>query len=634
MFSLPFWHTVALFALFSLLCLIFGRRVLWRFSLSLSFSSRLALQYVVGFGVILYLSLFLGLLGWFTFPKLTLLFVFFLAVFARDIPRVFRDVASAIRALLGLWKIDCFSAIFVFLALFLGFFNFLAAFAPPTARDAISYHIPEAQRILSLEKIVFPLGDHPFYGNLPVLMEVGYALGMLFSGFALAQLFHYAFFLAFVCFVFGWMRRHFGLRTASIAVFTLFFLHDLVTTAISLNIDTAHMVLEVMGFLLVLDFVLTKERNFLKVSGMIFGLALSIKYSPLVSACLAGLVVFCASLTNRKTLLKNILAFSVPLLLVAGFWYGKNLLLFGNPFYPLYFGHRGYDEVAFQSLMQAIQDFRVPRTLVNFLLFPKIFYFRYPPFLALFDIPQATLVFASFLLLPIVLFLRRRRKLLLLMLGFVLVYSAYWFFFATHQLRFLDVSNIVLVLLAVISLTSLPWKKIFPFLFLAVFLVGLFLFRSGLVRATANGIFVGVERYVFHVREVEYALGIINKASYLDDSLDCGFDAAYWLEQNNLPGAVLDNWSVWHNHHFRFYVTKNSYLSLPENVALDALPAFVNANNVRYVYFNEESKQDFAMTSSVTGKAYYDARITQEEALLRDAKLVYTYETCVLYQLP
>lgn len=631
MFYASFFHTFWIFCCFSLFSLILGRRLLRFCSFSLPISYRLALGYVLGFGVILYSALILGLFGRFHALNFVFVFAVFGAFLAKDFPAVFRDLRDFFVVLGKFFRTAPLNGLFLGGVLLFAALNFLAAFAPPTARDAISYHIPEAQIIVGSGRITFPLGDHQFYGNLPVLFEVGYALGMLFSGYALAQLFHYAFFLAFVVFVFGFMKRHFGFRAAGVASLLLFFLHDLVTTAISLNIDTAHIVLEVMGFLLALDFIASKQRAFLTFSGAVFGLALSIKYSPLVSAGLVGGLVFVASWRERKSFWRNIWAFFLPLVLTAGFWYGKNLILLGNPFYPLYFGHRGYDEVAFASLIQAIQDFRVPRTLLNFILLPKIFYWRYPPFFGLFDIPQATLVFFSFCLFPFVLLVRRKRALVLVMFGFVVVYAAYWFFAATHQIRFLDVANIVLILLVSIVVSSVPWRKFSALLFLSVFLSGLFLFRAGIVKETVNRIVVGVGRSVGHVREVEYTLGILNKAEYLDTYLDCGLDAAYFLEERHLSGAVLDNWSVWHNHHFRFYVTQNVYVSLPENLSLDALTAFVQSNNVRYVYINEEAKHDFASVSDPIPKAYWEARRAQEEVLLQQAQLLYTKETCSLY---
>src|SRR5262249_38648119 len=141
----------------------------------------------------------------------------------------------------------------------------------------------------------------------------------------------------------------------------------------------------------------------------LIGLALSVKYTPIPTLVFFAVLLAVAVVRAgqaRASMLRLVAALCPRLAGACGVWFVKEPIRYGNPFYPLYFGHRGVSEVAYRGLIDAIQQFG-PRTLHAFLRVP----YHYARV-------QDILVFLSFYVAPFALLIPRARRLLGVLLAY------------------------------------------------------------------------------------------------------------------------------------------------------------------------------------------------------------------------
>lgn len=258
--------------------------------------------------------------------------------------------------------------------------NYQAALAPPTAWDELAYHLPQARRLADTHTLPLTLGNHYFqtshffYGNIPKLGEVLYAEGIAFSGFALARALHMTVLAAFLLLVFGRVRALFGEGAAVLSVVLLLLYDHLVRNASSAYVDAATASLEVGAVLALATWAFGGDLGDAAQAALLIGFALSFKYSPLSTLVFLALL-FGIAVARRRWPLARVRPLALRLtalaLLPCAFWYVKNAIRYGNPFYPLYLGHPGVSEAEYRRVLLSVQQFQVPRTLSSFLRFPR-----------------------------------------------------------------------------------------------------------------------------------------------------------------------------------------------------------------------------------------------------------------------
>lgn len=215
------------------------------------------------------------------------------------------------------------------LLVFIGCIVFLYCFVPPGAHewDALSYHLADPKVWIIDHRVKFlPTDSH---SDFPFLMEMLYMLGLLWNGYALANLFHFT--LAILC-VIGLLiigRRHFS-STAG-------FLASLVFATSPLAIWEASCAYIEMGMALYallataacLEYWKTSRSSWLYVAGVCMGLGLGVKDLSLIPACILLLLMI-----FRKASWKH-LSFAVVLGVLFGCpFYLKSAIMTGNPVYP------------------------------------------------------------------------------------------------------------------------------------------------------------------------------------------------------------------------------------------------------------------------------------------------------------
>lgn len=620
----------------SIICLGIGHRILRALKWESTNAIQHSIAYLLGFGSLAYSLVLLGLFRLFNLPTILIVSVVYALLFGRTgVQQLVQLVKTGCNFIHTSWGQSRRLLLPLLISASLILVNYLANFAPPTARDEISYHLPEANAIMATQSLDLISDSTNFYTSIPMLLEVVYAFAILISGYALAHALHYSLWLAFCLFMFGWLKQYFGQTTAAWSIVGLFLLTQIVTTATSGLVDSGFMVLEIISLCLVIDWLHRKQLTTLGLAGAMLGLALSIKYSPLFTA---GFLTMLIAVSNRKAWLKSLTWFVLPAVLFGGFWYIKNLVVHHNPTYPLLFGHSGYGEAEYLSLVAAIQDFVVPRTLWNYLQIPKTFYLSWTtgdqPLLSLAYDPQTVLVLLSMLSLPWLLLINKHRRVVIMLASYMIAFSLYWFFVATHQVRFLDTATIVLVILAVISITQLKptWRWVALGLLVTV-AIGTAVKYNIASYSPVQLAYASVAKRVLRADELNYIFGRIDRGTYLAPNFGCGVAALDYLETQDPTAKVLDNWTVWHDHQFKFYDERGRFISLPADLPATDVTSFMHNNSIDYIYFDSVSKTDFATSSDPFLDEHYRARVAQEQQLLDTATLEFESATCQLYKI-
>lgn len=217
-----------------------------------------------------------------------------------------------------------------FFAAALLFLSVGTALVPPTGNDALAYHLDHAKHFAMTGRIGYiPLSRESLW---PYQTEMGFTLGLLLQGTALAQLLHWVFYplTAAVIGMFG--RRFYGETAGRYAAWTFLLCPVAFAQAGQAYVDLA------LGFyvlLAVYAFTLTDSVGEAKaaiLSGILCAGALATKYLGL-SAAIALVIVW---LFFSKKKFKNVVLFSIASFAVAGVWYLRSWIHLGNPVYPFY----------------------------------------------------------------------------------------------------------------------------------------------------------------------------------------------------------------------------------------------------------------------------------------------------------
>lgn len=587
------------------------------------------LSILIGLGVFGYLGLVIGLLGQF---KKEVIFLFILIIFALTskqsyifLKRYIYQIAFFISSL----KKDYISLIIITGIIFLVSGLFLISLQPPYANDELSYHIPQAEQIVNSKTVSLNFGGHFFYGNIPKLMEIIFAEGIAIHGYIFSHLLHFSFLIGFLLTTGGILNSYYNKKTALLAILLLLIYYDFTWNATLAYIDAGNVILEISSLLIFVDWLIKKHRISLFICSILIGLSLSIKYSALFTFIFILSVILIILIKNKKTFsYKTIKEFSLSGLLVllfSGFWYIKNLFLFKNPFYPLYFGHAGIEEMEYLSLIQAIQQFG-PRTLEGFFAIPI-------KFLVFLNIP----VFISFYTAPLSILIEKSRNFHSWLFIYYCSYIIYWFFIATHQTRFLMPAIVVgFILTSIVISNILESKKNIIIFFLFLFSI-IIIFNT--FSSNFNQKITFSEVYKFYSEKIKYGLGKETKSDFLRNNLGCQYSVLEFLDSGHKNGNIIDNWHIW-DVSADFYARNNKFLDykfLPGS-SVDSIKDGLQKKDIRYIYFKTTIKNLHLVNSLVDNQdslnvEYLKDRESSEEYLLKKSQLIYTEEPCELYQI-
>lgn len=623
-----------LFVVFFITCSSFGLLIFNLFSkifkIKKGANEKLPLEIIgastmIGIGTIGYLAMILGIIGLFTKINLYILLASALLVSLPQTLKIIKSILPIFRSIIPPQNRSVLALTAIVAAVLITGSLYLSSMQPPYASDELHFHFPQARQIVENAKISIDFGGHYFYGNIPKLMEVLFALGISLYGYAFAHLINFLILISFLMIVFGIISKNFDSKAACFSVFLLLIFDDFTWNATTGFIDSATLAGEIGSLLLVFDYLKNKSTHNLVLAGSLLGISLSMKYSPLFSALFISfylLFIFIKSKPSEKRgfLIKVIFPFLIPCTIFAAYWYIKNLTLFSNPFYPLYFGHRGVPELQYTSLIGAIQQFG-PKTIDNFF-----------KLISVYKKSDSLLVYLS-IFIPIVgLAMKKRGCIYTSLFIFYISFIFYWFFLATHQIRFLAPSLVVASILTAIVASRIKDKYL---VIIYLICVSIFFGRFTNPLGTAKSYWTGFWNTKLHLIERQFALGNENQSHFLKRQFGCQYSVIEYLETNNLKGKVIDNWSVWHAPSVSFYSQNNIFMTFGFDLknGIKALHKSLIDSDIKYLYFNTEVKKRHLSNADPEVVENKNMKLPVDTYLLNNAKLIFREDKCELYLL-
>ncbi len=212
------------------------------------------------------------------------------------------------------------------------FLTLLVALAPPVKFDSLVYHLTIPRLYLAEGRLYYP-PENMFWG-MPQTVELLYTWAMGLAGPPAAVTLSWVMaglsVIGVVGLVSGVYRSQIGWAVGAILL-----------SGYSLAISTSWGYVDWGVFLFGFGFFAwlllwrkTSERTALLLAGLMAGMALGIKYTAGLLLPIGFLVVLIQT-RERTNILRSLLIFGVPAVVVLLPWWGKNLLATGNPFYPL-----------------------------------------------------------------------------------------------------------------------------------------------------------------------------------------------------------------------------------------------------------------------------------------------------------
>ena len=438
------------------------------------------LALAAGLGV---LSMGLQLLGWTgQLNRMGIWLLLFVLAGAAG-PVLTRQITRLASAVQRLWQArqtpDLWLRTLAAAAVLVGLLSLFNSLVPPWDYDGLMYHLVGAETFLDAGRIVPSLDN--WYVNGPFGVELLYTPGLALADDLFPKLMHWSFGALLAVLTFGLGRRLIGNRGGSVAVAVLLGIPVLPIWAGFAYIDFGWSLFELAGIYCIL---LWQEKNndrTLLLAGFFAGLTMGSKYLGLQGAALMGLLVVSLSLRKGwKAIMRAAACFSAAAMLPAAGWYVKNLISFGNPFFPFYFGGAGWDSARLDLLSSYVADFGAGRSVLDLLLLPLRLYSQHERFgaaLNTIDIPSV--LFPLLWLYPFIKKERMVSLLLLTALGHGLLWAA-----GSQQLRFLLPVYPLLAVGTAYVIDALPrrrwgipWRRFFEVL--AVGLIALTLVYQG-----------------------------------------------------------------------------------------------------------------------------------------------------------
>lgn len=497
--------------------------------------------------------------------------------------------------------------------------NYLASMAPPIARDALTYHLPQAHELAEGHVLWLNLGGHPFYGSIPKLIEVLFAEGIALDGDSLAQTLHFTLFAAFLLFAAGTVARFLGPRAGVFGALALMLYPELTSNATGSMIDAGVLSFEVAGLIAFAAWVQDNEAADAAQAAAFLGLAMASKYSAVATvlfAVAAGAFVILRSPDRRAQFPRRaLLEVGGVIAALAGFWYLKNLLRTGNPAYPLYFGHDGLTDGQYRAILADVQQFGA-RTLGEFVRIPQRF-----------DEARNIAPLLAFFIGPLALLNPRARRFTAVLLAYAAFYLPYWFFIATHQTRFLMPAIAVLLLLGAVVVDLAVRPSVVAIAGIAaaaaVSLVWIPSFPSEL--ASHGRALPGVMSQAGPAR---YAVGLKSRDEYLTDNFGCQYQAVAWLNDHGGGGNVMDNWTQWHDPSVGYFADGYRFVSIPSAGSPAADRNLLRERDVRFYYIRASTRRRWEGTRDASERTWMHERKDIDREAGRSGPVVFRSADC------
>lgn len=218
----------------------------------------------------------------------------------------------------------------------------ITASTPPISRDAIIHHLA-IPNLYVQHGGIYEIPDIEF-SYYPQLIDLLYCIPLWFNNDIIPKYIHFSFALLTALLIFIFLKHQVGKLWALFA--SLFFLTIPVITKLSVNvyIDLGLIFFSTASLLAIIHWLKNPQQlKWLMLSGVSCGLALSSKYTGLISLLILSLIIpfyYTKIISNSLYGQVKSLGFSAIFILITlaifSPWMIKNTLWTGNPIYPLY----------------------------------------------------------------------------------------------------------------------------------------------------------------------------------------------------------------------------------------------------------------------------------------------------------
>lgn len=286
----------------------------------------------LGFGLLGLIILLIGLAGWLKRPFLFSLTILLTLTSLPSLRSFWQEVKRVKRPF---FPITLYLALATSLA-------FTTALLPPTSWDSLSYHLRGPALYLQAGRI-YPDIDI-FSLNNPFLLEMVFLLALALRSDIAAQLIHFFFLPLLIVQVYVLATHSFKLTAGWTAVLLLFTIPITLQLAPTAYNDLALTFTILATLYSYLRWHETSQDRWLLLSGLFSGLSMSLKYTSFIAPLLIGLLLIAQQWRQPRQLVRLLLLFAAPTLLVALPWYIKNWAFTGNPVYPFVWNGRFWDD--------------------------------------------------------------------------------------------------------------------------------------------------------------------------------------------------------------------------------------------------------------------------------------------------
>ena len=246
--------------------------------------------------------------------------------------------------------------------------DLVASTAPPTSADALKYH-------LALPRLWLQLGSigNPFWrweGFNPSAIEMLYAQGLALGGGSSAAVLHAVFGVLCAAAIFGLARELGGNVLAGLVAAFLFVLQGIVTwEATSAFIELGLSFYVVLAVWYGVRVVEGRDAAVAVVwVGAFAGAAAGTKYLGLVPAALVLAALVVTTLARRAPF--QALSACLAALATGGAWYVKNLIVAGNPLYPVVLGGKWMSSYASAQIHASLTHYGVGGSVLRLAILP------------------------------------------------------------------------------------------------------------------------------------------------------------------------------------------------------------------------------------------------------------------------
>ncbi|MBI2032510.1 MAG: glycosyltransferase family 39 protein [Candidatus Levybacteria bacterium] len=286
-------------------------------------------------GIYSYLVLAIGLLGLINKTNFFLLSFGFFLFFVYIKRESLRSNVLGIKKELSLINKDKFASFLLFLILLQSCINLIGVFGPELSFDALWYHLA-IPKIYMMEKIITYIpGGLLYYSAMPKLTEMLYLASISLSGEILAKLVHFGFGILTSIALYQLSRRYLSVSFSVLSV--LLYYGNLVVAwqSTTAYVDLARTFFELMAFSIFLIWIKKGDFKLLFYSGILIGLAISVKLLAILSVGIFFILIFLKNKKMAKSL-KDFTYFLIPSVIVPLPWFVFSFVNTNSPIHPVF----------------------------------------------------------------------------------------------------------------------------------------------------------------------------------------------------------------------------------------------------------------------------------------------------------